>query len=198
MQILNILIEGYAHPGENNEYFASPTTSLIVDNGKHILVDPGTNAELLLQALASNNTQPSDIDLIFLSHYHPDHFLNIRLFTDVDIYDGSLIWSKDRETPYENVIPETDIHVIATPGHAAEQASLIIETQDLGKICIAQDVFWWEDGQQKSDTVEELLSLVDPFASDTAALQESRKKVLASGAQWIVPGHGKIFKNPGK
>jgi len=85
---------------------------------------------------------------------------------------------------------------MATPGHATEQYSLLVDTENLGLVCIAQDVFWWEDGTQKSDTVDDLLAGKDPFANDEVALLESRKLVLNSGAQWIIPGHGKMFRNP--
>lgn len=64
-------------------------------------------------------------------------------------------------------------------------------------MCIAQDVFWWEDGKQETDSVQKLLDLQDPFASDPEALQQSRKLVLDL-ADWIIPGHGVMFRNPGK
>lgn len=195
MQTFKILIEGYAHPGKEGEYFASPTSILVEDNGERILVDPGTNTELLLKALEENSLKVEDIDMIFLSHYHPDHFLNIRLFPNTPIYDGLTIWTKDKEEMFKEFVPGTGIKVFATPGHSTEQSSLLIETQDLGKVFLSQDVFWWEDGKQKSDTAEDLINLEDPFANDKYALIQSRKLVLET-ADWIVPGHGKIFKNP--
>jgi glyoxylase-like metal-dependent hydrolase (beta-lactamase superfamily II) len=133
--------------------------------------------------------------MIFLSHYHLDHTLNIKLFPDKDIYDGAVLWQEDEETFYNGKIPHTKIEVISTPGHATEQFSLFINDDKLGKVCIAQDVFWWEDGKQKSDKYEDLMNLEDPFANDISALKESRQKVL-EWADWIVPGHGKMFKNP--
>lgn len=194
MNKLNILIEGYAHPTEDGNYKASPTTSLIYHNGLKILVDPGANKDMLLDALAKEGVTTTDIDIVFLSHYHPDHFLNIRLFPDKDLYDGSMIWRNDLEIAYSGNIPGTEIQVISTPGHSPEDCSLLFIDDTLGKVCIAPDVFWWEDGKQETDTLEDLLNLIDPFATDTTALHESRKKVLAL-ADWIVPGHGKMFKN---
>jgi glyoxylase-like metal-dependent hydrolase (beta-lactamase superfamily II) len=195
MQTFTILIEGYAHVGENGEYYASPTTVLVEDNGKRILLDPGTNSDMLLKALEVHGLKVEDIDMIFLSHYHPDHFLNIRLFPNTPIYDGGVIWTKDKEEFFKDFLPGTTIKVLPTPGHSTEQASLLIETEDKGKVFLSQDVFWWEDGKQKSDTVEDLINLEDPFANDKAALMASRKLVLET-ADWIVPGHGKMFQNP--
>ena len=38
---------------------------------------------------------------------------------------------------------------------------------------------------------------IDPYAADLKILAESRKKV-AGLADWIIPGHGKMFKNKQK
>jgi len=194
MTTLKILIEGYAHPTEDGNYQASPTTSLVYNNGLKILVDPGANKNKLLDALKGEGLTPKDIDILFLSHYHPDHFLNIKLFPDQDLYDGSMIWKDDIEITYTGNIPGTEIQVLPTPGHSPEDCSLFFIEDTLGAVCIAPDVFWWEDGIQNTDTSEALLTLVDPFATDTVSLVDSRKKVL-NLADWIVPGHGKMFKN---
>jgi hypothetical protein len=59
-------------------------------------------------------------------------------------------------------------------------------------------LFWWTDEQEQVvDAAEELINREDPFTKDRAALVESRTKVLAI-ADWIIPGHGKIFKNPNR
>lgn len=198
MYKFKILIEGYARAGEGNVFFASPTTILLTDEkGEHILVDPGTNSKLLKESLMKENVNPEDIKRVFLSHYHPDHFLNLKLFPNTEVIDGTMVWREDEEIPYEKYIPGTDIEVLQTPGHASEFSSLFINTEDMGVVAISQDVFWWEDGNQKSETVEDLMNANDPFANDLDALKASRELVL-SKADWIIPGHGKIFKNPKK
>jgi len=193
---LTVLIQGYAHTDSAGITYASPTTTLLQSEGKNFLVDPGCNSTLLLEQLTNLHLQPTDIAAIFLSHYHPDHFLNIRLFPKTPIYDGSTEWKRDAEIPCLDYWLFPEFKIMATPGHATEQYSLLVDTENLGLVCIAQDVFWWEDGTQKSDTVDDLLAGKDPFANDEVALLESRKLVLNSGAQWIIPGHGKMFRNP--
>jgi len=192
---LTILVEGYAHTG--GIYEACSTSILLEYKQKNYIVDPGCNKSLLLPGLSNKDLKPEDINGIFLTHYHLDHLLNIRLFPKVLIFDGSAEWEQDAEIPNYNdywICPE--FKIFPTPGHATEQFSLLVDTENLGPVCIAQDVFWWEDGKQQSDTVEDLMALVDPFANDVVALKASRETVLATGATWIVPGHGKMFRNP--
>ena len=196
MSRIKILIEGYAHPGKNGSYVASPSTVLIESKGKKVLVDPGANPNLL-KVLKKENLTTKDIDVVYLTHYHIDHILNIRMFPKHVIYDGEIRWDKDKEFFYQERLPGTDIEILPTPGHSTEHTSLVVKNTDKGIVCIAADVFWWEDGKQKSNTAEDLIDLRDPFVTDAKALRKSREKILKI-ADWIIPGHGKIFKNPSK
>ncbi|MCA9378934.1 MBL fold metallo-hydrolase [Candidatus Dojkabacteria bacterium] len=196
MNKIKVLIEGYARENAEGGWDASSSTVLIESAGKKVLVDPGANEKLLLSELKEEGLGVKDIDIVFMTHYHPDHFLNIRLFPDHAIYDGDTIYESDKETMYEGKIPGTEIEIISTPGHAHEQVSLLV---DVGgeKYVVAEDVFWWIDGEQKTDTVEELMDLTDPFVKDPFELKSSREKVLEV-ADWIIPGHGKMFRNPAR
>jgi len=192
MALVKILIQGYARPGADGSYIASSTTILIEDSGKKILVDPGCNKNLLLNALKKENLKLKDIDIIFLTHYHPDHILNIRLFPSHDIYDGSIIYRDDKEIEFSKKIPGTNVEIIQTPGHAHEHTALLANT-DKGKHAVAGDVFWWEDGQKQKTDHNLLIKLKDEFAKDKKVLQKSREKVLKI-ADYIIPGHGNVFK----
>ncbi len=192
MNKVKVLVEGYAHPNKDGSYTASPTCTLVESNGKKFLVDPGTSSEKLLKALKENNISEKNLSFIYLSHYHPDHFLNIRLFPNLDIYDGEICWRGDQELFYQGKLPNVDVEILKTPGHATEDTSLLIKTEE-GMVCICPDVFWWEDGKQKTDEIEDLLNLEDPFANDKETLLVSRKLVLEK-ADWIIPGHGNMFK----
>jgi len=187
MAEVKILIEGYA-----TKERASPSTVLIKDSGLKILVDPGANKERLLSALSREGLKPEDINLIFLTHYHPDHILNIRLFPDKDILDGNTIYRDDKDIGFSDNIPNTNIKVIETPGHAHEHASLLVETEK-GKVVIAGDLWWWYDEEEQKTDYESLMNYRDPYVKDEEKLKESRKKVLEI-ADYIIPGHGKMFK----
>lgn len=191
MAEVKVLIEGYARE-ENGVWFASPATVLIKDSGLNILVDPGSNKKLLLESLEKEGLKPEDIDIVFLTHYHLDHILNIRLFPDKDIYDGDTINSDDKIVEYSGNIPNTNVQVIQTPGHAHEHCSLLVETEK-GKIVIAGDVFWWNDDDEQKIDNESLMKHEDPYVKDKGALAESRKKLLEI-ADYIIPGHGEMFK----
>ncbi|MFH0830203.1 MAG: MBL fold metallo-hydrolase [Candidatus Aenigmatarchaeota archaeon] len=191
MAEVKVLIEGYVRE-ENKRFFASPATVLIVDNGVKVLVDPGANKEMLLSALSKEGMRPQDIDIVFLTHYHLDHSLNIGLFPDKDILDGDMIYRKDEEIVFSHRIPNTNIEVIQTPGHAHEHVSLMAST-DKGKVCIAGDLFWWMDKHKQKTDTKSLLELKDPYEKDHEKLVESRKMILKQ-ADWIIPGHGKPFR----
>ena len=85
-------------------------------------------------------------------------------------------------------LPDTDIQIIKTPGHSSEHASLLVPTPK-GRILVVADVFWWAEGEdQRVD-----LDKHDDFASDQATLKLSRSHALKI-ADFIIPGHGKMFK----
>jgi glyoxylase-like metal-dependent hydrolase (beta-lactamase superfamily II) len=192
MAEVKILISGYAKPTGHETFKASPSTVLINDSGKLILVDPGANEKKLIEALEKEGLKPVDIDIIFLTHYHLDHLLNIRLFPDKDIYDSGTIYRGDEELEFFGKIPGTDVAVIETPGHAHEHASLLVNTTE-GVMCVAGDLWWWQDNEKQITDKKSLLNLKDPFVKDKKALLESRKKILKM-ADFVIPGHGKMFK----
>jgi len=191
MTKVKVIIQGYAKETKDG-WLASSTTTLIEDSGKKIIVDPGINKTLLLKNLKRESLTPDDIDIVFMTHYHPDHVFLASIFEKAIAMDGDTIYKKDKETEYEGVIPGTKVKVIPTPGHAHEHCALLVKT-DKGNVVIAADVFWWMDNEkQKVDINKE-----DPFTKDKKALVKSRKKILEV-ADWIIPGHGEMFKNQQK
>lgn len=197
MSTFKILIQGYAIKKPDG-WLASSTTVLIQDSGKNILVDPGINKSLLLAQLEASGLNIADIDIIFMTHYHPDHNLLTALFDHAQILDGGTIYSQDKESEYSDTIPGTNLKVIPTPGHAHEHASIIFTHKTKGTVAVAADLFWWtDDEKQKTEDPQILINRDDPFTTDRQALIRSRKKVLAI-ADYIIPGHGHIFKNPAK
>ncbi len=193
MAKLKILIRGYVRE-ENNEEFASSTTTLIQENNLNIIVDPGMNRKLLLESLEKEGLSPNDINYIVLTHYHLDHSLLAGMFEKAKIVDSGSIYSFDGKiVDHNGIIPGTNIEIIGTPGHDPFHCTVLINTDDLGKVAIAADVFWWEDGQEQKIDRESLLNHEDPYMKNKEQLKNSRKKILEI-ADYIIPGHGKMFR----
>jgi len=68
-----------------------------------------------------------------------------------------------------------------TPGHTEEDATLVV-TADDGVYALTH--LWW-----KADRTPE----IDPLASDQAALERGRARVLAA-VDVVIPGHGPAFR----
>ncbi len=192
MAKIKVLIEGYAKQFDNG-WKASSTACLITTNDKKIITDPGCNRELLLNALSREGLTTDDIDYVFLSHRHPDHVLLTCLFEKAKYvtFDDHLIYDKDIILEYDKNILGKDIEIIDTPGHVSEHLSLIVDTTD-GKVAVAGDVIWWLD---KEDQIIDINQKDHSQAidMDMRQLVESRQKLLKI-ADYIIPGHGKMFK----
>jgi len=191
MTKVDVLINGYAKKTKNG-WKASSTIILIEDRGKRILIDPGANKRLLLKELKKRGLKLNNIDYIFLTHYHPDHAVLAGIFEKSLILDGDTVYKEDKETSFDKYLPNTNIEVIKTPGHAYEHASLIVKIEK-EVVVIAGDVFWWTDHEkQNTSNKKVLINRKDPFVKDFVALKKSRTKILKI-ADKIIPGHGKEF-----
>lgn len=195
---VTVLLEGYVQPIEGRQLIpgmaddgarkVAGTVVLIQGENATVVADPGmvTDRALIVDALKNAGVSPEDVTHVFISHHHPDHTVNIALFPNAEVvdfwarYKGDM-WS-DHADGYE-IAP--GIKVIRTPGHTEEDASLVVETTE-GTYVLTH--LWW---------LPDMTPEKDPLASSQEQLDASRKKVLAI-ADWIIPGHGKMFQNPHK
>jgi len=192
MAEIKILIEGYAKKLENG-WVASSASCLVISGNKKIITDPGCNRSKLLDALEKENLTTGDIDYVFLSHQHPDHILLAGIFENAKAitYDSNLVYDNDSLTEYHPHLLGEDIEILQTPGHVLEHISLLVNTQK-GKVAIAGDVIWWlQDEEQTFDIHQYDHSQAKGMNMET--LIESRKKLIEL-ADYIIPGHGKMFK----
>ncbi|MBI4135113.1 MBL fold metallo-hydrolase [Candidatus Uhrbacteria bacterium] len=192
MATVKILIEGYARK-LGNGWVASSTTCLITSGDKKIIADPGCNRAKLLDALKKEGLTTNDIDYVFLSHCHPDHILLAGIFEKAKsvTYDSNLIYDNDQLTEFGAHTLGEDIEIIQTPGHVLEHISLIVTTPE-GKVGIAGDAIWWlQDEKQVFNLNQTDHSQAKGMNMKT--LIESRKKLIIL-SDYIIPGHGKMFK----
>ena len=191
MAELKVLIEGYAKEGEDYES-ASSTTVLIKDGKLNIIVDPGMNRKFLMNALKKENLMPKDIDYVILSHYHLDHSLLTGIFENAKIIYANDIYSFEGKISERGKIFSNNIEIIKTPGHNSDCRTILVKTEK-GVIAICEDVFWWRDNEKQKIDEKSLINHEDPYATDKEKLKASRKKLLEV-ADYIIPGHGKMFK----
>jgi glyoxylase-like metal-dependent hydrolase (beta-lactamase superfamily II) len=172
------------HAGYSGERTAS-TIALVRDADALIVVDPGMVADrgLILDPLRALGVEPEAVTHVFLSHHHPDHTINIALFRNAEVVD---FWARyiddlwiDLPGDGYQLSPRTELWL--TPGHTAEDASLIVRADDG---VYAMTHLWWH-----ADRTPE----IDPVADDQAALEANRARVLAV-ADVVIPGHGAPFK----
>ncbi len=133
-------------------------------------------------ALAAAGPGPDDVTDVVFSHHHPDHTSNAALFPRATIHDhwasyqGDLWISRD---PGDFELTPS-VRLIATPGHTAEDITTLAATPEGVYACT--HAWWGPDGPAQ-----------DPLATDQAALDVSRRRILAV-ATVIVPGHGPAFR----
>ena len=193
MAKIKVLIKGYAKEKDGEE-FASSTTTLIQDNNLNVIIDPGMDKEALLGSLAKEGLKTGDINFVIVTHTHLDHSLLAGIFENAKILDNSDIYSFDGKIGgHEGRVPNTDIEIIKTPGHDQFHCSVLVKTEDLGKVIIAGDVFWWTDEEEQKTDKQSLLKHEDPYVKDEKALKESRERIL-NLADWVIPGHAGMFK----
>ncbi len=158
---------------------------LVRDGDALIVVDPGMVARrsLILDPLADRGVAPEAVTHVFLSHHHPDHTMNIALFPNAEVVD---FWARYRDDLWldhdgdgYHLAPRSTLWL--TPGHTEEDATLVVEADDA---VYAMTHLWW-----RADRSPE----IDPLATDQAAIEAGRARVLAA-ADIVIPGHGGPFR----
>src|SRR3989339_341831 len=184
MAEVKILIEGYttADSAESGEEKTCATITLIKDGDNKIIVDPGVleNQKMLVDKLKEEGLSVSDINIVFITHSHIDHYRNIGMFPEAKTLEYFGLWDKNTVQDWQEQFSK-DIKIIKTPGHSLDGLTLLVKTSD-GTVAVCGDVFWKKDFPEN-----------DQYATDGEKLKESRKAVLAS-AGWIIPGHAGMYK----
>uniref|UniRef100_A0A914P8I9 Metallo-beta-lactamase domain-containing protein n=1 Tax=Panagrolaimus davidi TaxID=227884 RepID=A0A914P8I9_9BILA len=80
-----------------------------------------------------------------------------------------------------------NVKIIKTPGHTSEDISVIVSNTDkYGTIAISGDIFI-------SDKDIDFPMMWKKFSHDIHEQEHSRRELICA-ANFIVPGHGKVFK----
>jgi len=184
MAEVEVLLVGYFKWVKKNVCRASSTITLVFDGKEKIIVDTGnlSDEKKILAALKKIKLKPADITIVINTHVHPDHrgcnflFRKARIITSEDINDDD----KFTFTPAGDFFLTPNVKIVRTPGHTLHDCSVLVKTAR-GKVAIVGDLFW--------KGLKDKLAFVDNKKMHRA----SQKKILKM-ADFIVPGHGNIFK----
>ena len=189
MASVKVLIKGFtcADSKESGVDAGTRATISLVRDGDIIMIaDPGVlnDQSEMVEALAKENLKVNDITHVFISHSHLDHYRNIGMFPTAKTIEYFGIWDGGKCDEYPEQFSK-NIRIIKTPGHSIDGLTMIVNTAK-GKIAIAGDLWWSERGPKN-----------DPYAIDPKKLNDSREKILEL-ADFIIPGHGEIFRSKSK
>ncbi len=185
MAEVKVLIEGYTNAdakNTNGEEKTCPTISLIKDEGIVMVVDPGVleSQQILINKLEEHGLSADDVNFVCITHSHIDHYRNIGMFPDAKTLEYFGLWEKNTSNDWQEDLTE-NIRILKTPGHDYTSITLLVKTEN-GVVAVCGDVFWKEN-----------YPLLDPYAQNQKKLEESRKLVLRL-TDWIIPGHGPMYK----
>lgn len=189
-----VLLEGYGYTDAENRYRANGTCTLITGNDKRILVDTGSprDKERLVEKLQQHGICSEEINYVVCTHGHVDHVGNLNLFTNaVQMVSHDILQEDDIYTDVPDNFKEgspycidgENVKVISTPGHTPQDVSVVVRDTEYGTVVVCGDLFEHEDDG----------NVWQEFSECPTKHKESRQKVLEI-ADWIVPGHGKMFK----
>lgn len=187
MAEVKVLIEGYFNNISKARCKAGATITLIKDGNKNILVDTGNpiDKEKIINSLRKENLSPKDIDIVINTHSHQDHTSCNYLFPKARFLSyGVAFWKDifDRSKKLQKISPS--VKLIFTPGHTEDSSTVLVKSNQ-GTIAIVGDLFW-----KKGD---EKIRLLEKDCFNKRLFYKNRQKILKI-ADWIVPGHGKMFK----
>ncbi|XP_045479772.1 metallo-beta-lactamase domain-containing protein 1 [Harmonia axyridis] len=192
MYEVKVLFDGYSGIKEDG-YYANCTCTLL-KGPQNIIVDTLTpwDGEKLRAALNQHQLECEDIQYVICTHGHSDHTGCNYLFPKAKLIVGYCISFKDRYFDHNFKDGETYkinefVKVLPTPGHTMEDVSLLVETKNKGCIAITGDLF-----EREEDIIDE--SIWQSAGSMDVILQSKNRYKILEIADWIIPGHGPMFK----
>jgi glyoxylase-like metal-dependent hydrolase (beta-lactamase superfamily II) len=176
----------------------SATCTLLTIAGFNLLVDPSPAPERLNEMLfAAAGLHPGDINAVFVTHFHGDHWFGLELFKGKPWFmAGTALeeWKNnapgDQQTyaqfiPAEKSLPQ-GVDLFASPGHTAGLHSLMVNTS-AGKMVVAGDAVMTRDFFDAGDGFHNSVDF---------SLAKTTIQRIKAAADLVVPGHGNFFLNP--
>lgn len=188
----------------------NPTTNncntYFIDGTKKILIDPGHDALFghVQDGLSRLSLSPEDMDVVIITHGHPDHMEGVRRFVDksalVAIHRAEMHFIKGMAPQYgealgalhfepqiflqEGALQVGDMafEVLHTPGHSPGSACLY--WPERGVLFTGDVVFYQGVGR------------TDLPGGNGDQLKESIRRISRLEVQHLLPGHGQVISGP--
>ncbi|XP_071440878.1 metallo-beta-lactamase domain-containing protein 1 [Hetaerina americana] len=190
---VHVISTGYSNDSEGCMYANSTCTLLIGRN--NIVVDTLNpwSKDVLIAGLEKHGLSCDDINFLVCTHGHSDHVGNNNLFlrakhvVGYDISFENCFYEHDFKNGKPYVIDD-DVQVISTPGHTHADVSVIVQSQKHGVVAVTGDLF-----EREEDLINPSIWQVSG-GSEQPKIQESYRAKIIKLADYIIPGHGPMFK----
>lgn len=181
---------------------ANNANTYLINGSKRILIDPGHYHLFgnVKDHLSRLSLSPQDIDLILLTHGHPDHVEAVRGFSNshalIGLHETELDFVKKMAPHYGTAMGITDFEpqillregalqvgdmefqIIHTPGHSPGSVCIYWSQE---KALITGDVIFYQG-----------IGRTDLPGGDGQALKESIRRLSDLAVEHLFPGHGEV------
>ena len=187
----------WTHPSANN------CNTYLIDGDQRILLDPG-HAHLfehVLSRLASRSFSEQDVDVVLVTHGHPDHFEAVSAFRSTRALKGMHAMEMDflhetgvlkRDLPDETGL-EPDFLLVEGSLNVGAMSFEVLHTpgHSPGSFCL-----YWPQKMAlfTGDVVfRGGIGRTDLFGGNGQALKESIRRLRELDVEILLPGHGEII-----
>jgi glyoxylase-like metal-dependent hydrolase (beta-lactamase superfamily II) len=186
----------WQNPYENN------CNTYVIKGEKTVLIDPGHSRYLgqVFNQMEKDGISPEEIDLVILTHSHPDHFEGLEAFLDKPVKiamnreeerylleSGKLLFEMMRQPlpkfridfylkEGELHLGEKTFHIYQTPGHSPGSLSIYWPER---KVLFTGDLIFY-GGVGRTDFLE----------GNSKLLMESIERLADLDTEILLPGHG--------
>jgi len=183
------------------------STVTLLQADRRILVDTGfdrewldtagnnqTNAADITRDLKTQRMTPDDVDAVFITHWHRDHFGNLDVFRKAERVASKNLAARFGLDDFRGVSDGDEIaegvRALFTPGHTIDHVSLVVDCV-LGdvraRVAIAGDAVVSHSYFQSGRIWRYNADFYDGRAANESVLR------LVGHADIIIPGHGAPF-----
>jgi hydroxyacylglutathione hydrolase len=178
------------------DYRDNNCNTYLIEGKKRIIIDPGHRHLFnhVRRGLEAMRLEPADVDVVFVTHAHPDHLEAVNFFAKPTLFAmgaDDYRFLKQFAGPQSGLpdpdfflregdlsIGEFNVRVIPSPGHSP------------GSLCL----YWAERKALFTGDVvfSEGIGRTDLPGGDGALLKRSIQKLATLDVEYLLPGHGNV------